>query len=90
MVPTSRMVATRIMELRKRRGLMIALIVVDIGIPTVFLVMRLLTHAFDPRSYGPAGGYQIYRSTTVAVCVIVAWVVVWTVLGARRMMTRDA
>ena len=32
------MIATRFMELRKRRGLMIALIVVTIGIPTVFLV----------------------------------------------------
>ena len=30
------------------------------------------------------------ESTTVAVCVIVAWLVVWTVLGAWRMMTRDA
>jgi hypothetical protein len=30
------------------------------------------------------------ESTTVAVCVIVAWLVVWTALGAWRMMTRDA
>jgi hypothetical protein len=30
------------------------------------------------------------ESTTVAVCVIVAGIVVWTALGARRMMTRDA
>jgi hypothetical protein len=30
------------------------------------------------------------ESTTVAVCVIVAWLVGWTVLGAWRMMTRDA
>ena len=51
------MIATRFMELRKRRGLMIALIVVNIGIPTIFLVVRLLAHAFDPKSYGPAGGY---------------------------------
>jgi len=26
----------------------------------------------------------------VAICVIVAWLVVWTALGAWRMMTRDA
>jgi hypothetical protein len=30
------------------------------------------------------------ESTTVAVCVIIAWLVVWSVLGAWRMMTRDA
>ena len=56
------MIATRFMELRKRRGLMIALIVVNIGIPTVFLVVRLLAHAIAPKSYGPAGGYDIFTS----------------------------
>ncbi len=42
------MIVTRFMELRKRRGLMIALIVVNIGIPDVFLVVRLLAHAIAP------------------------------------------
>ena len=48
-IPTGGMIATRFMELRKRRGLMIALIVVTIGIPTIFLVIRLLAHAFAPQ-----------------------------------------
>ena len=43
---------------------------------------------------GPGGGsgnpLLIPESTTVAVCVIIAWLVVWTVLGAWRMVTRDA
>ena len=43
---------------------------------------------------GPGGGGRESRlvpeSTTVAVCVIVAWLVGWTALGAWRMMTRDA
>jgi hypothetical protein len=43
------MIATRIMELRKRRGLMAALIVVNIGIPTVFLLVRLIMHAVAPK-----------------------------------------
>jgi ABC-2 type transport system ATP-binding protein len=30
------------------------------------------------------------ESTTVAVCVIIAWLVGWTILGAWRMMRRDA
>ncbi len=49
-IPTGAMIATRFMELRKRRGLMIALILVNIGIPTVFLVVRLLAHAIAPQS----------------------------------------
>ena len=43
---------------------------------------------------GPGGGQGhprlVPESTTVAVCVIVAWLVGWTILGAWRMMTRDA
>ena len=40
---------------------------------------------------GPGGGSPLVpESTTVAVCVIVAWIVGWTVIGAWRMMTRDA
>ena len=38
-----------------------------------------------------AGGTLLLpESTAVAVCVIVAWLVGWTILGAWRMMTRDA
>lgn len=58
--PTGAMITTRIMELRKRRGLMSALIVVFIGLPVIFLTIRLLAHAFDPHSYGPAGGYSVF------------------------------
>ena len=56
-IPTWGMITTRCMELRRRRGLMIALIAVNIGIPVVFLAVRLISHAVDPKSYGPAGGY---------------------------------
>jgi hypothetical protein len=40
---------------------------------------------------GPSGGRALLvpESTAVAVGVIVAWLVGWTVLGAWRMMTRD-
>ena len=66
-IPTYAMIATRFMELRKRRGLMIALIFVFIGVPTIFLTIRLLAHAFDPHSYGPAGGYSIFGTLVVAI-----------------------
>jgi hypothetical protein len=59
-IPTVGMIATRVMELRKRRGLMIALIAVNIGFPAVFLLIRLLGHAFAPYANPPAGGYQIF------------------------------
>ena len=47
------MIATRFMELRKRRGLMAALIGVTIGIPTLFLVIRLVLHAVAPEDLRP-------------------------------------
>jgi hypothetical protein len=72
------MIATRFMELRKRRGLMIALILVNIGIPTVFLVIRLLGHAFAPKSYGPAGGYTIYTTLVAGVMYIFGFIVAAT------------
>jgi hypothetical protein len=72
------MIATRIMELRKRRGLMIALVLVNIGIPTVFLIVRLLAHAFAPHSYGPAGGYDIFSNLVAGVMFIFGFIVAAT------------
>ncbi len=63
------------MELRKRRGLMIALIAVNIGLPTIFLVIRLLSHAFAPKSYGPAGGYGIFTALVAGVMYIFGFIV---------------
>jgi hypothetical protein len=79
-IPTWGMVTTRFMELRRRRGLMIALIAVNIGIPVVFLGVRLVSHAVDPRSYGPAGGYSIF-TTLVAGFIYVFGFVVAAVVG---------
>ncbi len=72
------MIATRFMELRKRRGLMIALIVVTIGIPTVFLLIRLLLHAVAPKSYGPAGGYDILHALVAGVLYVFGFIVAAT------------
>ena len=80
-IPTWGMVTTRFMELRKRRGLMIALIAVNIGIPVVFLGVRLIAHAVAPKSYGPAGGYSIF-TTLVAGFIYVFGFVVAAVVGS--------
>jgi len=57
---------------------MVALIIVTIGIPTVFLVIRLLTHAFDPSSYGPAGGEDIFNSLVAGVLYVFGFIVAAT------------
>jgi hypothetical protein len=77
-LPNGAMIATRFMELRKRRGLMAALIVVNIGIPVVFLTIRLLAHAFAPHSYGPAGGYDLFSSMVAGVLFVFGFIVAAT------------
>jgi hypothetical protein len=72
------MIATRFMELRKRRGLMITLILVTVGFPTVFLAIRLLLHAVAPKTYGPAGGYDIYTAMAAGVLYTFGFIVAAT------------
>jgi hypothetical protein len=80
-IPTVGMIASRFKELRKRRGLMITLILVTVGIPSVFLVIRLLLHAFAPKTYGPAGGYSTYTALVSGVLYVFGFIVAAT-LGA--------
>jgi hypothetical protein len=63
------------MELRKRRGLMIMLVLVTVGIPTVFLGVRLILHAVAPKTYGPAGGYDIFGGLTGGVLYTFGFIV---------------
>ena len=74
-IPNGAMIRTRIMELRKRRGLMAALIVVYIGVPTIFLLVRLIAHAVAPKSYGPAGGYDIFTALVIGFMFFLGFVV---------------
>jgi hypothetical protein len=74
-LPTPSMVAKRFMELRRRRALMIALAAVTIGLPSIFLIIRLLAHAFAPRTYGPAGGYDIFTALVAGVLFIFGFIV---------------
>ena len=80
-IPTGAMIATRFTELRKRRGLMITLIVLTIGLPTLFLVIKLLLHAFVPKSYGPAGGFEVFTTLIAGVLYIFGFIAAMT-LGA--------
>jgi len=80
-IPTGGMIATRFMELRKRRGLMITLVLVTVGIPAVFMAIRLLLHAVAPKTYGPAGGYDIYTAFVSGVLYVFGFIMAAT-LGA--------
>jgi hypothetical protein len=75
------MVAARWKELYKRRGLMIALAVVTVGIPAVYMAIRLILHAVAPHTYGPAGGYDVFGGLTAGVLYIFGFIVAAT-LGA--------
>lgn len=77
-LPTGPMIAKRFMELSHRRGLMIVLAVVTIALPSVFLIIRLVAHAFDPKAYGPAGGYDIFTALAAGVLYIFGFIVAAT------------
>jgi hypothetical protein len=74
-LPTWSMVTTRFMDLRHRRGLMIALILVTVGLPVAFLAVRIVLHLAAPITYGPAGGYDMYVGMTVGVLYLFGFIV---------------
>ncbi len=80
-VPSGRMIAARFHELRKRRGLMLLLAVVTVGLPTVYLALRLILHAAAPNTYGTAGGYDVYVGLVAGVLYVFGFIVAAT-LGA--------
>ncbi len=80
-IPTGRMIAARFHELRRRRGLMAMLAVVTIGIPTVYLAIRLILHAVSPNTYGVAGGFEVYVGMVAFVLYVFGFIVAAT-LGA--------
>jgi hypothetical protein len=57
---------------------MAAMIVVNIGVPTIFLLVRLIAHAVAPKSYGPAGGYDIFSSLVAGVMYVFGFIVAAT------------
>jgi len=63
-VPTWGLIATKFLELRKRRGLIITGLVLIVLPPVLILGLRLIFHAADPKSYGPAGNPSIFSELT--------------------------
>jgi hypothetical protein len=79
--PNGHMIAARFHELRRRRGLMAMLAAVTIGIPTVYLLVRLVLHAVDPNTYSAAGGYSSFVDLVPGVLYLLGFIVAGT-LGA--------
>jgi hypothetical protein len=63
-IPSWAMISTKRVDLRRRRGLMIAVVLLSLALPVLVLGLRLLFHAFDPRSYGPAGSPGVFEALT--------------------------
>jgi hypothetical protein len=59
-IPTWGLIETKFLEQRKRRGLMVALVILTMALPVLVLGLRLLFHAVDPKTYGPAGSPSIF------------------------------
>jgi hypothetical protein len=63
-LPTWDLITTKNLEIRKRRGLMITMVVLII-VPTVlFYGLRLLFHAVDPHTYALAGSPGMFSGAT--------------------------
>jgi hypothetical protein len=61
-LPTWGLIATRHLELRKRRGLMITVAVLIVAPTVLILGLRLAFHLFDPAHYGPAGAPGVFAA----------------------------
>ena len=60
--PSWPLIATKNLELRKRRGLIIVVALLTVGPTVLILGLRLIFHAVDPASYGPAGSPGIFQA----------------------------
>jgi hypothetical protein len=61
-LPTWGLIATKHLELRKRRVLMVVAAVLTVGLPVLVLGLRLLFHAVDPHNNGPAGSPAVFEA----------------------------
>jgi hypothetical protein len=61
-LPTWGLIATKRLELRKRRGLMVVVALLTVGLPVLVLGIRLIFHLVDPGSYGPAGTPSVFQA----------------------------
>jgi hypothetical protein len=63
-LPTWGLITTKNLEIRKRRGLMVTMVVLIILPTVVFYGLRLLFHAIDPHTYALAGSPDQFSGAT--------------------------
>jgi hypothetical protein len=63
-LPTPDLITTKNLEIRKRRGLMITMVVLIVLPVVLFLGFRLLFHAVDPNTYTPAGNPGVFSGVS--------------------------
>jgi hypothetical protein len=63
-MPTWDLITTKNLEIRKRRGLMVAIGLMIIFPPVLILGLRLAFHLFDPAHYGPAGTPSVFEAAS--------------------------
>lgn len=64
-LPTWPMINTKLLELRKRRTLVIVTVVFIVGLPVIFYGIRLLFHLGDPARYAPAGAPDAFATAGI-------------------------
>jgi hypothetical protein len=61
-LPPLPLIGAKVLELRKRRTLMIVTVAFTIGLPVIFYGIRLLYHLADPSRYAPAGAPNAFAT----------------------------
>jgi hypothetical protein len=61
-LPTWRLISTKLLELRKRRTLMIVTGAFTVALPVLFYGIRLTYHLADPARYAPAGAPDAFAT----------------------------
>ena len=61
-LPPVPLISAKLLELRKRRTLMIVTVAFTVGLPVIFYGIRLLYHLGDPARYAPAGAPNAFAT----------------------------
>ena len=61
-LPPLPLIGAKLLELRKRRTLMIVIVTFTVGLPVIFYGVRLLYHLGDPARYAPAGAPDAFAT----------------------------
>jgi hypothetical protein len=61
-LPPVPLISAKLLELRKRRALMIVIVAFTVGLPVIFYGVRLLYHLGDPARYAPAGSPDAFAT----------------------------